>query len=74
MSLLKELEVAVLRLPAKDRVRLADRLLGTLPAPLGQSPAAILAEAERRDDEIENGKVRPLTEQEFWAGVRRRRA
>ena len=73
MSPLKELEVAVLRLPDKDRVRLADRLLGTLTAPDAQAPTAILAEAERRDAELENGKVRPLTEAQFWAGVRRLR-
>ena len=73
MSPLKELEVAVMRLPDKDRVRLADRLLGTLPAPTAQSSAEILVEAGRRDAEIESGKVRPLTEAQFWAGVRRRR-
>lgn len=73
MSPLKELEVAVMRLPDKDRVRLADRLLGTLPAPTAQSSVEILVEAGRRDAEIESGKVRPLTEAQFWAGVRRRR-
>ena len=73
MSPLKELEVEVLRLPDKDRVRLADRLLGTLPAPDAQAPADILRESERRDAELESGKVRALTEPQFWAGVRRRR-
>lgn len=74
MSPLKELEAAALRLPDKERARLADRLLGTLPSPEDESPADILREAERRDAEITSGKVRPLTDAQFWAGVRRRRA
>jgi Putative addiction module component len=74
MSPLKELEVAVLSLPDKDRARLADRLLGTLPAPCADAPAAILTEAERRDAELESGRIRPLTEAQFWAGVRRSRS
>ena len=74
MSPLKELEIAVLRLPEKDRMRLTDRLLGTLPAPDASEPGEILAEAERRDAELESGKVKPLTEVQFLSGVRRRRA
>ena len=74
MTPLKELEVAILRLPDKDRLRLADRLLGTLPAPDACEADEILAEATRRDAELESGKTRPLTEAQFWAGVRRRRA
>ena len=62
-----------MRLPDRDRLRLADRLLGTLPGPAAEEPAAILAEAARRDAEIESGKIKPLTEVQFWAGVRRRR-
>ena len=74
MSPLKELEIAVLRLPEKDRIRLTDRLLGTLPAPDACEPDKILAEAEWRDAELESGKVIPLTEAQFLSGVRRRRA
>ena len=74
MSPLKELEAAVLQLPERDRLRLADRLLGTLPAPDPCEPNEILAEARRRDAELDGGKTRPLIESQFWAGVRRRRA
>ena len=74
MSPLKELEAAVLQLPDKARLRLADRLLGTLPAPDACEPTEILAEARKRDAEIDSAKTRPLTETQFWAGVRRRRA
>jgi putative addiction module component (TIGR02574 family) len=75
MSTLQEIEAAALRLPEKDRLHLADKILGSLPAP--QTPAEpeeILAEAIRRDAELESGKVQPLTEAAFWAGVRRRSA
>jgi|GEM_PF-1270188 putative addiction module component (TIGR02574 family) len=74
MTKLAEIEAAALRLPDKDRLHLTDRLLGSLPSP----PAAcgaddILAEADRRDAELESGQEKPLTEDAFWAGVRRAR-
>lgn len=75
MSTLQEIEAAALRLPGKDRLHLADKILGSLPAP--QTPAEpeeILAEAIRRDAELESGKAQLLTEEAFWAGVRRRPA
>jgi hypothetical protein len=75
MSTLQEIEAAALRLPDKDRLHLADKILGSLPAPLAPAePEKILAEAIRRDAELESGKVLPLTEEAFWAGVRRRSA
>jgi hypothetical protein len=30
----------------------------------------ILAEAIRRDEELESGMVKPLAEEAFWAGLR----
>ena len=75
MSTLQEIEAAALRLPDKDRLHLADKILGSLPAPLAPAePEEILAEAIRRDAELESGEVLPLTEGAFWAGVRRRSA
>ena len=72
MSTLQEIEAAVLRLSDKDRLQLADKLLGSLPPPLtAGSPDEILNEAVRRDAELENGSVRPLSEAAFWNGVRR---
>jgi hypothetical protein len=72
MSTLQEIEAAVLRLSDKDRLQLADKLLGSLPPPpTAGSPDEILNEAVRRDAELENGSVRPLSETEFWNGVRR---
>ena len=75
MSTLQEIEAAALRLPDKDRLHLADKILGSLQAPLAPTePEEILAEAIRRDAELESGDVHPLTEEAFWAGVRRRSA
>ena len=73
MSTLQEIEAAVLRLSDKDRLQLADKLLGSLPPPpAAGTPDEILNETVRRDAELENGNVRPLSETEFWAGTRRR--
>lgn len=71
MSTLQEIEAAILRLPESDRLQLADTLLGSLPLP----PAAheseeIIVEAISRDAELESGRVQPLSEEQFWAGVR----
>jgi putative addiction module component (TIGR02574 family) len=75
MSTLQEIEAAALRLSEKDRLHLADKILGSLPAPAAPAEAEeILSEAVRRDAELESGQMRPLTEEAFWAGVRRRSA
>lgn len=72
MSTLQEIEAALLRLSDKDRLQLADKLLGTLPSPLAVGdPSEILNEAVRRDAEFESGRVQPLSEAEFWRGVSR---
>ena len=72
MSTLQEIETAVLRLSDKDRLQLADKLLGSLPPPpAAGNPDEILNEAMRRDSELESGRVRPLSETEFWSGLRR---
>jgi len=74
MSTLQEIEAAVLRLPGRHRLRLADKLLGSLPPPPAPANShEILAEAIRRDSEFETGKVQPLSEADFRHGVRRAR-
>ena len=73
MGSLQEIETAVLRLPDKERLQLADKLLGSLPPPPAASEAdAILAEAIRRDAELESGVTKPMAESEFWQRVRPR--
>ena len=70
MSAIEEIEKTVLALPVEQRVLLAESLLSSLP-PLGEewSDAEALAEVERREREIENGQVQPLSEAEFWKRV-----
>ena len=68
MTKLADIEAAALRLPDKERLHLADKLLGSLPPPPAASePDEILAEAIRRDAELESGQVKPLSEDAFWA-------
>ena len=72
MSTLQEIEAAILGLSEQDRLRLADKILRSLPKPPGAMVSEeILAEAIRRDQELESGVLEPLTEEAFWAGVRR---
>ena len=75
MTKLADIEVAALRLTDQERLYLADRLLGSLPPPPAASePVEILTEAIRCDAELESGQAKPLSEDAFWAGVRRKRA
>jgi putative addiction module component (TIGR02574 family) len=74
MTKLAEIEAAALRLPDTERLHLADALLGSLPPPpAAAEPDEILAEALRRDAEMESGQVKPLSEDAFWAGAGRAR-
>lgn len=70
MSAISEIEKAVLALPVNQRAQLAESLLDSLP-PLGEvwSDAEELTEVERREREIENGKVQPIAEADFWKRV-----
>jgi len=75
MNSLRELETTALGLTDRQRGRLADKLLASLPPPPGAWPReAIVQEAADRDNDIESGRVQPLTESEFWAGIGRRRS
>jgi Putative addiction module component len=72
VSTLQEIEAAILGLSEQDRLHLADKILRSLPKPPGAMVSKeILAEALRRDQELENGVLEPLTEEAFWDGVRR---
>jgi hypothetical protein len=72
MSTLQEIEVAILQLSEKDRLLLAEKILGSLSALSDATESEdILAEAIRRDAELESGAVVALTERAFWDGVRR---
>jgi Putative addiction module component len=70
MSAIEEIERTVLALPLEQRVLLAESLLGSLPPVSEEWPEAEeLAEAERRERQIESGQVQPLNESEFWRRV-----
>ncbi len=72
MSAIEEIEKKVLALPLEQRVLLVESLLGSLPPlPQEMTEAEEVAEAEHRDAEIESGRVKPLSEVEFWRRVNR---
>jgi len=70
MTAIQEIEQRLLALPLKQRVFLAESLLASVPVS-GQdmSQDEEMAEVERREREIETGKVRALTDVEFWRAV-----
>lgn len=58
-----------LRLPIQERAALLLSLFDSLPADAAESDD-ILAEAIRRDAEMESGLVREISHEEFLAGLR----
>jgi hypothetical protein len=72
MSTLQEIEDAVRKLPDHERLRLADAILRSLPPPpAGAAETDILTEALQRNAALESGSVSSLSEEDFWAGIRR---
>jgi hypothetical protein len=71
MSSVSEIQSLALKLPQRSRLKLAGELLRSVTP--GVTSADVLEEASKRDAELESGKVKPLTESEFWAGVSRPR-
>jgi hypothetical protein len=74
MSLL-EIKESVAQLADTEKGDLAAWLLDSLP-PHGTEDASAdsLAEASRRRDELDSGRVQPLRTDEFWAAIERERA
>ena len=66
----REIQELALKMPPRSRMKLAGELL-RITAP-GCAPEDALAEAKRREEEISSGKVKPLSEEEFWRGIRKR--
>lgn len=69
MSSACEIPSLALNLPQRSRLKLAGEL------PRSVTPIVItgdaLEEATRREAELESGRIKPLTESEFWAGIAR---
>jgi hypothetical protein len=74
MSLL-EIKQSVTQLPETEKGNLAAWLLDSLP-PHSSEDAAVdsLHEAARRREELDSGRVRPVSADEFWAAIERERA
>jgi hypothetical protein len=67
---IEEIERKLLALPLRHRVFLAESLLASVPpAAPEMTEEEEMAEAERREREIETGQVRPLSDVEFWRQV-----
>lgn len=70
MVAIEEIEQRLLALLLKHRVFLAESLLASVPGTAEEmTEAEEMAEAERREKQIETGQVRPLTDAEFWQQV-----
>jgi hypothetical protein len=70
MVAMEEIEQKLPALPLKHRVFLAESLLASVPPEdQGMTEAEEMAEAERRERELETGQPRPLTDTEFWRAV-----
>ena len=70
-----EIQKAVSDLPEVERGTLAAWLLDSLPPHHHEDAGAEgVAEAARRREELDSGKVRPLSSDEFWASIDRLRA
>ena len=71
---LSEIKEALTELPEKQRGSLAAWLLESLPPHGGEDASAeAIAEASRRREELDSGRVQPLSADEFWAAVERER-
>jgi len=75
MPTIAEVRSLAMQLPKKSRQRLGNELLDSV---MDEPPGAmtgdeVLAEALRRDEEIESGKVKALSWEEFTEATRGRR-
>lgn len=73
MTAVDEIKKQALALGVKERVSLAESLLGSL-APIAEewTETEELAEAERREREIESGQVQALHDGELWERIEAR--
>lgn len=71
MSAIEQIQKTIQALPLEQRVFLAESL-----PPLGEemSEAEEMAEVERREKEIQTGKVQPLSDAELWERIESDRA
>jgi len=72
MSTVNEIVHAAMGLGSSERTAIAMMMLDSLPDD-AEEPEDILAEALRRDAEIEAGLVKPLSYEDFMAAIQRTR-
>jgi putative addiction module component (TIGR02574 family) len=72
MPLSLEIEESLFALSAEERYALGNRLLDSIDdeIPDSMTPEEILAEAERRDQELESGLVEPISMEELQRRLR----
>lgn len=66
-----QIEQELLRLPAADRARLAERLIASLDEDF-EMEAAWLAEVRRRDEELQSGAVQGIPIEDALTTIRAR--
>jgi putative addiction module component (TIGR02574 family) len=67
----RELEAEALRLPRRERARLAERLISSLDQEADLDTETLwLAEAERRLDELESGRVAGIPAERVFEAAR----
>ncbi|MCL4789317.1 MAG: addiction module protein [Verrucomicrobia bacterium] len=72
---LTEIRLAVEDLPAKERGSLAAWLLESLPPHSGEDASAEgIAEAGRRREELDSGRVQAISADDFWCSIAEERA
>jgi putative addiction module component (TIGR02574 family) len=67
---LAEIEQEAMALPDRERATLAAKLLGTLPPPGTEISDE---EVDRREEELNSGKVSAISHDEFVQGIQRER-
>jgi hypothetical protein len=72
---LNQIKDAVAELPDKERGALAAWLLDSLPPHTSEDASAdAITEAVRRREELDSGRVRSVSADEFWASIERERS
>lgn len=72
MPTLTEVHTLAMQLPTESRVKLAGQLLESAGHDEGMEPDEILAEAIRRDEAVDRGEAKLLSEEEFFDWLNKR--
>ena len=71
----EDIKRAVVELPERDRAELAAWLLDLIPSEaFGEEDGEDIQEAARRREELDSGRVTPISAEEFWTALDRARS